>query len=171
MSPTEQSSSGAAAEQGTHAFMLNGAPVRLDCDGRTPLLLVLRNHFGLRGARFGCGEEQCGACMVLIDGSPAFSCSREVESVAGRDVTTIEGLWEAAPMRRLREAFVEAQAGQCGYCLSGILVSSAALLARNPSPTRAEIVEALEPHLCRCGVHNRILHAVGRAGAALRAGG
>jgi aerobic-type carbon monoxide dehydrogenase small subunit (CoxS/CutS family) len=108
--------------------------------------------------------------MVLIDGTPAFSCSREVESVEGREVTTIEGLWEEPPMRRLREAFVEAQAGQCGYCLSGILVSSAALLARNSSPTRTEIIEALEPHLCRCGVHNRILHAVDRAGAMLRSG-
>jgi nicotinate dehydrogenase subunit A len=168
MSPSEQSRS--AVEHATHAFMLNGAPVQLACDGSTPLLLVLRNHFGLRGARFGCGEEQCGACMVLIDGSPAFSCSREVESIEGREVTTIEGLWDGPPMRRLREAFVEAQAGQCGYCLSGILVSSAALLARNSSPTRTEIVEALEPHLCRCGVHNRILSAVDRAGAALRSG-
>ena len=155
-------------EHPSHAFTLNGAPVQLRCDGNTPLLIALRNHFGLRGARFGCGEEQCGACMVLIDGSPAFSCSRQVDSLEGRAITTIEGLWEEPPMRRLRESFVEAQAGQCGYCLAGILVSSAALLARNPAPTREEIVSALEPHLCRCGVQNRIVRAVDRAGAALR---
>jgi nicotinate dehydrogenase subunit A len=170
MSSSEQSRSGPSVEHETHAFMLNGAPVQLACDGSSPLLLVLRNHFGLRGARFGCGEEQCGACMVLIDGAPAFSCARPLDSVGGRAVTTIEGLWDEPAMRRLREAFVEAQAGQCGYCLSGILVSSAALLARNSSPTRSEIVAALEPHLCRCGVHNRVLRAVDRAGAALRSG-
>lgn len=150
--------------------MLNGAPVQLSCDGNSPLLLVLRNHFGLRGARFGCGEEQCGACVVLIDGTPSFSCSRQIDTVGGREITTIEGLWDGAPMRRLRETFVEVQAGQCGYCLAGILVSSAALLAKNPAPTRGEIVEALEPHLCRCGVQNRIVRAVDRAGALLRSG-
>jgi aerobic-type carbon monoxide dehydrogenase small subunit (CoxS/CutS family) len=163
MSSSLPGRTGPSVEQ--HAFTLNGAPVQLRCDGEKPLLLVLRNHFGLRGARFGCGEEQCGACTVLIDGEPSFSCSRRIDTVAGRDITTVEGLAETAPMRRLREAFLEGQAGQCGYCLSGILVAAAALLAANPSPTRGEIAAALDPHLCRCGIHNRILSAVEHAAA------
>jgi nicotinate dehydrogenase subunit A len=145
-------------------LIVNGRSVHVDTDGTKPLLSVLRDELALRGSRFGCGTEQCGACMVLIDGEPAYSCTRAIESVAGRTVTTVEGLWSDDTLRPLRQAFLDEQAGQCGYCLSGILVSAAALLARNPRPSRAEIASALDPHLCRCGAHNRILRAVARAG-------
>lgn len=145
-------------------FIVNGRSVHVDTDGTKPLLSVLRDELALRGSRFGCGTEQCGACMVLIDGEPAYSCTRAIESVAGRTVTTVEGLWSDDTLGPLRQAFLDEQAGQCGYCLSGILVSAAALLARNPRPSRAEIAAALDPHLCRCGAHNRILRAVARAG-------
>jgi nicotinate dehydrogenase subunit A len=145
-------------------FIVNGRSVHLDTDGTKPLLSVLRDELALRGSRFGCGTEQCGACMVLIDGEPAYSCTRAIESVAGCTVTTVEGLWSDETLHPLRQAFLDEQAGQCGYCLSGISVSAAALLARNPRPSRAEIAAALDPHLCRCGAHNRILRAVARAG-------
>jgi nicotinate dehydrogenase subunit A len=145
-------------------LIVNGQSVHVDTDGTKPLLSVLRDELALRGSRFGCGTEQCGACMVLIDGEPAYSCTRAIESVAGRTVTTVEGLWSDDTLHPLRQAFLDEQAGQCGYCLSGILVSAAALLTRNPRPSRAEIAAALDPHLCRCGAHNRILRAVARAG-------
>jgi aerobic-type carbon monoxide dehydrogenase small subunit (CoxS/CutS family) len=147
-------------------FIINGKAVRVDCDGTKPLLSVLRDELGLRGSRFGCGTEQCGACMVLIDGKPEYSCAREIATVAGRQITTVEGLAQDGALHPVQQAFLDEQAGQCGYCLSGILVSAAALLARNPKPSRAEIVAALDPHLCRCGMHNRVIRAVERAGAA-----
>ena len=149
---------------GTVDFIVNGKSVHVNTDGTTPLLSVLRDELALRGSRFGCGTEQCGACMVLIDGEPSYACSREIASVAGRTVTTVEGLWSDDRLHPLRQAFLDEQAGQCGYCLSGILISAAALLARNPRPSRAEIAAALDRHLCRCGAHNRILRAVARAG-------
>jgi nicotinate dehydrogenase subunit A len=136
----------------------------------TPLLDVLRNELGLTGTRFGCGLEQCGCCFVLIDGEPVKSCGRSIASVAGRSVTTIEGLGTPNEPHPLQQAFIEEQAGQCGYCLSGILISAKALLDRNPSPSRAEIARALDDNLCRCGAHNRILRAIGKAAARMRAG-
>lgn len=148
-------------------FTVNDRPVELDTDGTTPLLAVLREELGLRGSHFGCGTEQCGACMVLIDGEPMHSCARDVASVAGRHVTTVEGLARDGALHPLQQAFLDEQAGQCGYCLSGILVSAAALLARNSTPSRAEIVAALDPHLCRCGIHNRVIRAVQNAAATL----
>jgi nicotinate dehydrogenase subunit A len=147
-------------------FVINGKSVHVDSDGTKPLLSVLRDDLELRGSRFGCGTEQCGACMVLIDGKPEFSCAREIATVAGCDITTIEGLAQGGKLHPLQQAFLDEQAGQCGYCLSGILVSAAALLTRNPKPTRAEIIAALDPHLCRCGMHNRVIRAVQRAAAA-----
>ena len=150
-------------------LFVNGRPVHVRGDGTTPLLQVLRNELGLRGSRFGCGTEQCGACMVLIDGEPTFSCARELASLAGKAVTTVEGLTQNGAPHPLQQAFVEEQAGQCGYCLSGILISAAALLARNPRPSRGEIAAALDRHLCRCGAHNRIMRAVARAGVAMEA--
>ena len=150
-------------------FTLNGDTVRLDVADQTrPLLSVLREDLGLRGTRFGCGLEQCGACMVLIDGAPVQACTREIATVAGRAVTTIEGLSHDG-LHPLQQAFLDEQAGQCGYCLSGILISAAALLARNTTPSRADVAAALDPHLCRCGVHNRIIRAVQRAGAVMAA--
>lgn len=136
----------------------------------TSLLEVLRNHLGLMGTRYGCGLEQCGCCMVLVDDQPAYACTRELGSVAGRKVATIEGLGTPAEPHPLQQAFLDEQAGQCGYCLSGILMSAKALLDRNPNPSRADIVAALDKHLCRCGAHQRILRAVERAAATLRAG-
>ncbi len=145
-------------------FILNGRPIRIDGDPTRPLLSVLREDLALRGSRFGCGTEQCGACMVLIDGEPAYSCAREVSTLAGRRITTVEGLARNGELHPLQQAFIDEQAGQCGYCLSGILISAAALLERNQHPDRAEVAAALDRHLCRCGVHNRIIRAVQRAG-------
>jgi nicotinate dehydrogenase subunit A len=136
----------------------------------TPLLNVLRNSLDLMGTRFGCGLEQCGCCTVLIDGEPVKSCTRAIATVAGRSVTTIEGLGTPEKPHPLQQAFLEEQAGQCGYCLSGIIVTAKALLDRNPSPTRAEIAAALDDNICRCGTHNRILRAVAKAAARLREG-
>src|ERR1700674_2314701 len=136
----------------------------------TPLLDVLRNGLRLTGTRFGCGLEQCGCCIVLIDGKPVKSCTRPISTVAGRSVTTIEGLGTPERPHPLQQAFLEEQAGQCGYCLSGILISAKALLDRNPSPSRAQIAAALDDNICRCGSHIRILRAVERAAALLRDG-
>ena len=149
----------------TYSFTVNGQPVAIVVDGTTPLLSVLRDQLGLRGSKFGCGAEQCGACMVLIDGKPEYSCAREIATVADRSVTTIEGLGNNGALHPLQQAFLDEQAGQCGYCLSGILISAAALLERNARPSRAEVAAALDRHLCRCGVHNRIIRAVQKAGA------
>ena len=134
----------------------------------TPLLAVLRNTLGLVGTRFGCGLEQCGCCMVLIDGAPEKSCAKPIWSVAGKSVTTVEGLGTPEHPHPLQQAVLAEQAGQCGYCLSGILISAKALLDRNPDPTRAEIAQALDDNICRCGSHNRILRAVETAAARVR---
>jgi nicotinate dehydrogenase subunit A len=150
------------------ALQVNGRKVSIAAEAATPLLDVLRNELDLKGSRYGCGLEQCGSCMVLIDGEPAYACSREIGTVAGRSVTTIEGLGSVVQPHPLQQAFLDEQAGQCGYCLSGILISAKALLDRNPSPTRADITAALEKHLCRCGAHPRILRAVEKAAAVLR---
>jgi nicotinate dehydrogenase subunit A len=152
-------------------FVVNGRAVCVDLDGGTPLLSVLREQLALRGSKFGCGTEQCGACMVLIDGAPSYSCTRRLGTVAGRSVTTVEGLGSDGVLHPLQQAFLEEQAGQCGYCLPGLLISAAALLARNPAPSRADIVAALDPHLCRCGIHNRVIRAVGKAAATMAGGG
>jgi nicotinate dehydrogenase subunit A len=150
---------------------VNGQPVRITAGGDTPLLDVLRNHLGLSGTKFGCGLEQCGCCTVLVDGKPEKSCGKAVATVAGKEVTTIEGLGTPDHPHPLQQAFIDEQAGQCGYCLAGILVSAKALLDRNKSPTRREIAEALDDNLCRCGSHVRIMRAVERAAAQMRQGG
>jgi len=151
-------------------FTVNGERHQVGAAETTSLLDVLRNQLGLFGARYGCGLEQCGSCMVLLDGEPVYSCTREVGTVAGRSVTTIEGLGAPSKLHPLQQAFLDEQAGQCGYCLSGILMSAKALLDRNKNPSRADIVAALDRHLCRCGAHQRIVRAVERAAAALRKG-
>ena len=152
------------------ALTVNGNARSVDVPGTTTLLEVLRNHLGLMGTRYGCGLEQCGACMVLVDGQPAYACTREAGTVAGRSVTTIESLGTPEKLHPLQQAFLDEQAGQCGYCLPGILVTAKALLDRNPSPTRREIALALDDNICRCGSHARILRAVERAAAAMREG-
>jgi nicotinate dehydrogenase subunit A len=153
-------------------FEVNGKRVSVTpASDDTPLLDVLRNALGLMGTRFGCGLEQCGCCTVLIDGRAEKSCAKPIWSVAGKPVTTIEGLGTREAPHPLQQAFLDEQAGQCGYCLSGIIISAKALLDRNPSPTRAEIAAALDGNICRCGSHNRILRAVAKAAAMMRAGG
>jgi nicotinate dehydrogenase subunit A len=144
-------------------FTVNGSPVSVDVDPDTPLLDVLRNRLGLTGTKFGCGVEQCGCCMVLIDGRPEKSCGKAVSTVAGTTVVTIEGLGRRERPHPLQQAFLDEQAGQCGYCLSGILISAKALLDRNPAPSRAQIAAALDDNICRCGSHVRILRAVALA--------
>src|SRR5438477_2659859 len=142
---------------------VNGKAVSLGADGDTPLLDVLRNHLGLAGPKFGCGLEQCGCCMVLVDGAPQKSCGKALSTVDDKSVVTVEGLGTPDKPHPLQQAFLDEQAGQCGYCLAGIIVTAKALLDRNPSPTRREIALALDDNICRCGSHPRILRAVERA--------
>ena len=152
------------------SLIVNGSAVSVTADGDTPLLDVLRNHLGLLGTKFGCGQEQCGCCMVLIDGRPEKSCGKQLSTVAGKAIATIEGLGTPDRPHPLQQAFLDEQAGQCGYCLSGILISAKALLDRNSAPSSAEIVEALDDNICRCGSYVRILRAVERAARLLREG-
>jgi nicotinate dehydrogenase subunit A len=147
---------------------VNGTSLGVSADGDTPLLDVLRNRLGLIGTKFGCGLEQCGCCMVLIDGEPVKSCGKSLSTIAGKNIVTIEGLGTPERPHPLQQAFLDEQAGQCGYCLPGILISAKALLDRNPSPSRREIALALDDNICRCGSHVRILRAVERAAAAMR---
>ena len=152
-------------------FSINRKSVSVSLENEeTPLLNVLRNELGLMGTRFGCGLEQCGCCMVLIDGAPEKCCTKPVWSVVGKAITTVEGLGSADRPHPLQQAFIDEQAGQCGYCLAGILISAKALLDKNPKPSRAEIAQALDGNICRCGSHNRIMRAVEKAAAAMRAG-
>ena len=150
------------------SFTVNGLAVTVTAPETTPLLDVLRNQLDLKGARFGCGAEQCGCCMVLIDGAPEKSCGKPLWSVAHRTVVTIEGLGTRDRPHPLQQAFLEEQAGQCGYCLAGILISAKALLDRNPAPSRRDVAMALDGNICRCGSHNRIMRAVLKAAAQLR---
>jgi len=142
---------------------VNGVSSSVDAADDTPLLYVLRNDLDLKATRFGCGNEQCGSCLVLVDGKPAYACTLPLSEVRGRAVTTVEGLGTEAKPHRLQRALLEEQAGQCGYCLSGIMIRAAALLEANPSPDEAAVRAALDGHLCRCGAHNRIVRAVMRA--------
>lgn len=151
-------------------FKLNESPVRVEAAAGATLLDVLRGDLGVCGARYGCGLGQCGACVVLVDGRPETACAMSAEAAAGRTVTTVEGLGTPERPHPLQTAFLDLQAGQCGYCLSGILVAAKALLDRNPDPGRHEIARALDGHLCRCGVHNRILDAVALAARRMREG-
>ena len=148
-------------------FRLNGAPVAVESEADTPLLYVLRNDLGQTSVRFGCGLEQCGCCAVLVDGAKTFACTAPAETVAGKAVETVEGMGAAEAPGPIQAAFLAEQAGQCGYCLSGILIATKALLAANPKPDRAEIAAALDDHLCRCGAHTRIIRAVERAAEAM----
>ena len=149
---------------------VNGKAYRILADDTATLLDVLRTDLSLTGPRFGCGAEQCGSCSVLIDGEDKPSCAVEVGTLEGRAIITVEGIGTQADPHPLQTAFLDKQAGQCGYCLSGILVGAKALLDVNPSPTRAEIAKALAWHLCRCGAHNRILDAVALAAQRMREG-
>lgn len=142
---------------------VNGVARSVSAEPATPLLYVLRNGLALNGAKFGCGQAQCGACSVLIDGVERRSCVYPVSAVGGGSITTLEGLGTLQRPSALQRAFIDEQACQCGYCSSGMIVAAQALLARNPKPSEWEVKQALEGHLCRCGAHNRIVRAVLRA--------
>jgi nicotinate dehydrogenase subunit A len=151
-------------------------PIRLKVNGRshsvaaapdTPLLYVLRNDLRLNGAKFGCGLSQCGACTVIVDRSPTRSCVTPIGSLGNSEITTLEGLGTIERPHALQTAFIEEQAAQCGYCISGMIMTAKALLDDNPRPTEAELRDGLALNLCRCGTHNRILRAVLRAAKAM----
>jgi nicotinate dehydrogenase subunit A len=142
---------------------VNGAARAVDAKPDTPLLYVLRNELGLVGSRFGCGSGLCGACYVLIDGRPMASCDLPASFAVGKQITTVEGLGRNGDLHPVQKALIAEQAAQCAYCMSGIAVSAAALLAVNKRPTENEVRAALDKHLCRCGSHNRVVKAVLRA--------
>ena len=142
---------------------VNGAAREVAASADMPLLYALRNDLNLKGTRFGCGQGLCGACHVLVDGHATPSCDTPLWSVAGKRITTVEGLGTPEAPHALQRAFIAEQAAQCGYCSSGVIIGAAALLGRNPDPTEAQVREALDRNLCRCGTHNRIVRAVLRA--------
>jgi nicotinate dehydrogenase subunit A len=144
-------------------LQVNGVERSVDADPATPLLSVLRETLGLTGTHFGCGANQCGACHVMMGEHAVAACDTPLWAAAGKDITTVEGLGTPERPHPLQRAFLAEQAAQCGYCLSGILMTSAALLKRNPNPTDGEVRAALDRNLCRCGAHNRIVRAVLRA--------
>lgn len=152
-----------------HRLNVNGGPVEVEAADSTPLIDILRDHLGLKGTRFGCGQNQCGACHVLIDGRSQPACDTPLWAAAGRSVVTVEGLGTPAAPHVLQAALIAEQAAQCGYCLSGIQISAAELLAANPDPSEQEVRAALDRHLCRCGSHNRIVRAVLRAARTMAA--
>lgn len=153
----------------TIQFQLNGAAMAVEADPDQTLLEVLRGRLGVTGPHFGCGAGECGACHVMIGDRAMASCDMPMWSLAGKDVVTIEGLGTAEQPHPLQRAFISEQAMQCGYCVAGILISAAALLKRNPSPTEAEVRTALDRNLCRCGSHNRMVRAVLRAASEMAA--
>ncbi len=142
---------------------VNDKQVQLDIEPDTPLLFALRNDLQLNGPKFGCGVAQCGACTVLMDGSPVRSCVMSVAAAAGRTIVTLEGLGSREQPHPLQAAFIKEQAMQCGYCANGMMMTAAALLKKNKSPTDAQIRSALRGNLCRCGAHGRIVRAIGEA--------
>jgi nicotinate dehydrogenase subunit A len=147
---------------------VNGVRSSVPAEPDTPLLYVLRNDLALNGAKFGCGLAQCGACTVLINGRPARSCITEIGSIGDAEITTIEGLGTIEKPHPLQQAFIDEQAAQCGYCTTGLVISAVALLRACPAPTSGQVREALEPNLCRCGSHGRVVRAVLKAAAAER---
>ena len=147
---------------------INDQNIAITAPDKKSLLSFLRNELGLSGPKLGCGEGECGACMVLVDGRPQTSCNLPLWAVSGHAVTTLEGLSKDGMPHALQQAFLEENAGQCGYCLSGILVTAYALLQQTPEPTRAQICEALDKNLCRCGAHERIIRAIQLAANRMR---
>jgi len=154
----------------TIRFTLNGTETELVTDPNQTLLWVLRNQLGLTGTKYGCGIGFCGACTVLIDMEPVRSCMLPVSEVEGKSVITIEGLASNGELHPLQKAFVDHDALQCGYCTSGMILTAAGMLMKNPSPTRQEIIEGLEDNLCRCGAHTRIIDAVQTAANEMKGG-
>ena len=149
---------------------VNGQDATVEADPDTPLLYVLRNDLQLNGAKYGCGLGQCGACTVIVDDKPIFSCLTPIMLLQGKKIRTIESLGTLESPGPMQQAFIDEQAAQCGYCIPGMMMRAQALLEKNPGATEAEIRTALEPNLCRCGTHMRILKAVQKAGQAMQAG-
>ena len=147
---------------------VNGQVHEVEADGTTPLLYVLRDDLKLNAAKFGCGLGQCGACVVMVDGEAIYSCITPISVLGNRKIKTLEGLGTAEKPGPMQRAFIDAQAAQCGYCIPGMMMRAQALLEKNPGATEAEVRGALQPHLCRCGTHSRILHAVARAGELMK---
>ena len=152
------------------SFILNGKKTEVLIDTSQTLLWVLRNHFGLTGTKYGCGNGFCGACTVLIDNEPVRSCQLAVGDVAGKNVITIEGLEKRGRLHPVQKAFIENEALQCGFCTPGMILTAVGLLARNPSPTRQQIIDGMEDNLCRCGSHNRIIDAIEGASKEMKGG-
>jgi len=143
---------------------VNGSTRRVDVEEQQSLLSALRDGLQLTGSKYGCGEGQCGACTVLVDGQPRRSCITAAQTVTGREITTIEGLEHDGHLHPVQEAFLEASAMQCGYCIAGMIMTGAALLKKNPHPSDTEILKAMEGNICRCGTYPRILTAMRQAG-------
>jgi aerobic-type carbon monoxide dehydrogenase small subunit (CoxS/CutS family) len=154
----------------TIRFKLNGKKTEIVIDPNQTLIWVLRNHLGLTGTKYGCGTGFCGACTVLIDNEPVRSCTLPVSDVASKSVVTIEGLAQKGRLHPVQQAFVDHDALQCGYCTPGMILTAVAMLKKNPSATRKEIVDAMDDNLCRCGAHSRILDAIEDAGKVMREG-
>ena len=148
------------------ALNVNGKKLQVDADSETSLLSVLRNDLDLTGSKYGCGEGQCGACTVLIDGQPTRSCITSVGRAAGKQITTIEGLEKDGRLHPVQEAFLKADAMQCAYCTSGMIMSGVALLNKNPRPSKEEIVRSMDGNVCRCGAYQRIVAAIEQASGA-----
>jgi len=149
------------------SLKVNGKSLVIDAEPDMPLLYALRNDLRLNGPKFGCGLAQCGACTVIMDGNAIRSCVAPMSAVQNKSITTLEGLGSTKKMHKIQQAFVDEQAAQCGYCINGMIMSSKALLDKNPKPTDSQIREALAGNLCRCGTHIRILRAVKRASGQL----
>lgn len=150
----------------TISLKVNGKSQQVDADPSTPLLYVLRNDLGLHGPKFGCGLGQCGACMVHVDGNATFSCVLPIAAVGNREVTTLEGLLENGKPNKLQQAFIDEEAAQCGYCISGMVMRAQVLLKEKPHPTDEEIRHHMRTNLCRCGTHAAIMRAIKRAAMA-----
>lgn len=147
---------------------VNGSTHRVDVDPERTLLSVLRDELQLTGAKYGCGEGECGACTVLIDGAPARSCQRKVGNIGEKKILTIESLEKEGKRHPLQDAFIQEGALQCGYCTTGMIMSAVALLKRNPSPDEAEIIRAMNGNICRCGTYGRIVAAIHRAAGGMK---
>ena len=152
------------------SFLLNGEPAEVDVDPRRRLLWVLRTELGLTGTKYGCGERECGACTVLVDGRRIFSCDTTMNAVSDREVTTVEGLADGDVLHPVQQAFADHDALQCGFCTPGLIMGAVSLLERNPEPSEDEIKEGLQRHLCRCGTHVRVIQAVQAASQAMQEG-
>jgi aerobic-type carbon monoxide dehydrogenase small subunit (CoxS/CutS family) len=151
-------------------FKLNGKTVRLGVDGERMLLWVLRTELGLTGPKYGCGQEQCGACTVLVNGEAVLSCQTPVKDVKGKEVVTIEGLARNGELHPLQKAFIEQDALQCGFCTPGMILKAYSLLVKTPLPTREQIIQGMDQNLCRCGSYPRVIKAVESASKAMKGG-